>query len=149
MNLYWSPTANGGDGCFNGYERIFVSSGTGVFGEDTLSDDWLQFWYSTNNGESYNWINTPPESCNGDDAAALIDYSNGGQCSLPIFSFPTSSIAWVEPAAWTRSGGVDGACVLIQNSPNISQYEVPEAVWNNNDTTEFDVPYTALTTCTG
>lgn len=149
-NLYWSPTANGGLGCFNGYERIFVSSGSGVFGSNTLDSDWLQYWYSTNNGASYNWMATPPETCYfGTNAAALLNFSNSGQCgSAPEFTFPNSSMAWVESNDWGFSSTA-GVCVLIQNSPNISQYGVPETVWNSTNTRQFQVPTEQLTTCTG
>jgi hypothetical protein len=150
INLYWSPTANGGHGCFNGYERIFVSSGSGVFGSNTLDSDWLQYWYSTNNGASYNWMATPPETCYfGTNAAALLNFSNSGQCgSAPEFTFPNSSMAWVESNDWGFSSTA-GVCVLIQNSPNISQYGVPETVWNSTNTRQFQVPNVRLTTCTG
>jgi hypothetical protein len=156
LNLYFSSTYfNGaGYGCFNGYERIFVSSGSGVFGSDSAGSDWLQYWYSENTGTTFNWVQTPPTTCSFDNAAALINDGNIGQCGSS-FTFPRNSMAWVENSDWVLidpSPGNPVDCILIQNSPNVATYGIPEYVYNSTNTVHYQVPTLVLddgTDCSG
>jgi hypothetical protein len=153
LNLYYSSTYfNGlGYGCFNGYERIFVSSGSGVFGSDSAGSDWLQYFYSENTGTTFDWVNNPPTTCESDgNAAALINDGSDGQCGSS-FTFPRNSMAWVENEDWELLDSPPGNpvdCILIQNTPGY----VPEYVYNSTNTVHYQVPTEQLhdgTDCSG
>jgi hypothetical protein len=143
INLYFSAT----QGCFNGYERIWVSKGSGTFGSMSLGYSWLQFWYSTDGGATYNWITGQyAEECLEDDAPALLDTGNAGQCIQPFFTFPRTSMAWAETNDYGAVNAPD-YCYLIQNLPNTGYWDEPETVWDSGNTTQYQVPSITLHVC--
>lgn len=152
LNLYASTTLY----CFNGYERIYVSSGSDEFSADSAGADWLQYWFSSNGGTTYTPICAYFQTCNTADeylactagypggpdvdAAFNINYSNYGDCIGTSFTFPRTSMAWVEDDDWTDYFGGSQACVLIQNTPNLNfPYTMPEEVFDIHGNT-YQVP---------
>ena len=159
LNLYASRAL----ACFNGYERIFVSSGSDELAADSAGDDWLQFWFSTNGGTTYTPICAYEFSCNTPseyeycypgyyggaavDAAFLINASNYGTCTGAAFTFPRTSMAWVEAEDWAMNLGSSSDCVLIQNYPNPNfPYTINEQVYDIHNNI-YQVPSFELHFC--
>jgi hypothetical protein len=159
MNLYASATY-GSYGCFNGYERVYVSSGSGVFGSLSAGDSWIQFWTSTDGGKT--WVeecgagpgnqslcNANPTECFsfGYGVAVsgfLLSTGPSGQCSTTNFTWPRNSFAWVQQQDFIDSGY--GFCMLIQNLAN-SGDGVDNQVWSNTNRVAYNLPNETLEYC--
>ena len=159
LNLYASTAL----ACFNGYERIFVSSGSDEFSAASAGDDWLQYWFSVNAGATYRPICDYLYSCNtateyescypgyvggsAVDAAFNINFSNYGACTGTAFTFPRTSMAWVEAEDWAEGFGSSSECVLIQNTPNPNfPYSIYEQVYDIHNNI-YQVPTLQLAFC--
>jgi hypothetical protein len=70
-------------------------------------------------------------------AGALVGWGPAGQCETTFFNWPNSSFAWAQATDFVAHPGY---CYIIQNDPNVAQYDEPEVVYSNTNKVSYQVP---------
>lgn len=104
--------------CLDGQLVVFVESGSGVFGSYTNQDVVLNGYYSTNWGSSWN----------GNDFNLLN-----------VSPWPRNEFSMAFPAPDTFPGTAN--CVKVTDYATSGGTKIPSQVWNNTNTTAYNLPF--------